>query len=183
VSLPSQPGSPDTRLSGGALSFRHQLRLWASALTLGVLIACVGYELAVALGWISLGTVPGQGPPASGWVLLVALLAMIAGAALALSRDLAAIALPLAAAAFVVARFYSFDDYYLPSLRRFSDGGTPSPPWIYALAAAAGAIAASAAVVRVAAPNHLNARDVTRGLSALILILCAYTAFIQGIGH
>jgi hypothetical protein len=147
------------------------------------LLVCAAYELAVALDWISLGTLPGQGPPGEGWVILVALLTMLAGIGLVLSGDLAAITLPLAAAAFVVAHFYSFDDYYLPTLRRFSEGGAPSAEWIYALAAASGAVAAATAVIRIAAPHHLNARDAARGLSALILIFCVYTTLVQGTGH
>ena len=128
-----------------------------------------------------MGTVPGDGPTGEGWVQLAALLAMIAGAVLASTRDAAAITVPLAAAAFVAARFYTYDDYYLPTLRRISDHGTPSSSWIYTVVAAAG-VAATCAIVRALTGRGLGA-PVTRGLSAIVVILCAFTTFIEGIGH
>jgi hypothetical protein len=42
-----------------------------------------------------------------------------------------------AAAAFVTTRFYTYDPYYLPSLRRYSDDGAASADWILGMLAAA----------------------------------------------
>jgi hypothetical protein len=42
-----------------------------------------------------------------------------------------------AGAAFVATRFYMYDPYYLPSLRRFSDDGSGETTWILGLLAAA----------------------------------------------
>ncbi|MGZ8693995.1 MAG: hypothetical protein ACXWYS_01000 [Gaiellaceae bacterium] len=154
----------------------------ATAVVLAVLIACAAYELAVARAWISMGTVPGDGPSGEGWIRLAGLLAMIAGAVLASTRDAAAITLPLAAAAFVVARFYTYDDCYLPTLRRVSDHGTPSSSWIYTVVAAA-CVAATCALVRALTGIGTGARTVTRSLSAIVVILCAFTAVIEGTGH
>jgi MYXO-CTERM domain-containing protein len=99
------------------------------------------YELAVAAGVIRMGSQPGEPPAGNAAVIeltFVALLLM--GAVLlaaALRRRRADVpgsgAVPTAGAvatAFLVARFYSYDPYYAPDLRRLSDGGIVAGRWI-----------------------------------------------------
>jgi hypothetical protein len=78
-----------------------------------------------------------------------------------------------AAACFVVPLYFTFDPYYAPSLRRYSDGGMFPPGWIVAVAAAA--IVAGVLtwlVPRVGAPA-----------SALVLLALAFTAVLMVGGH
>ena len=117
-------------------------------------------------------------------MLAVAVVTMIVGAFLALSRDLAAATLPLAAAAFVAARFYTYDVYYLPTLRRMSDGGVVSAGWVYGIVVAAIVVGVIWTVVAtVAEPAASAARRPARALSVAVLIICAVTAFAEGTGH
>jgi hypothetical protein len=146
---------------------------------LAVLAAGTAYETAVALGWISLGTQPGDGPPFEGLVLVAALIAMLVGAlvCLALSdgrRSTTTVALFAAVAgAFVVARFHGFDPYYLPTLRRYSDAGTFPPAWVYTVAGL-GLLASLLCFVR---PR------VGLILSGAVLLACAFTSIFLGSGH
>lgn len=153
-------------------------RLSTLLLLLAVGVAAV-YETAVALGWISLGSAPGDGPAHEGLVLVAALLAMLAGCLLSWNlaqrrrRDASIALLGAVAAAFMVARFEGFDPYYLPTLRRYSDGGAFSPTWVYAVAFAA--VAASLL-------SFLRPR-IGLILNAPALLLCAFTAAFVGVGH
>ena len=146
---------------------------------LAVLAAGAAYEAAVALGWISLGTQPGDGPPFEGLVLVAALIAMLVGAlvSLALSdggRSSTFVALfGAAAGAFVVARFYGFDPYYLPTLRRYSDGGAFPPGLVYTVAG----LGLLASVLCFARPR------VGLVLSGAVLLVCAFTSIFLGTGH
>jgi hypothetical protein len=150
------------------------------ALTI-VLVVALGtlFEASVALGWRSIGALPGEGPGGEDLVLRTALLAMLAGAPVAWALSLAertatfASLLAPAAAAFMVARFYSFDPYYAPTLRRMSDGGILSPVWVFAIAALA-LLSGLFAFVR---PREGFA------LTVPVLLLCAFTAFIAAAGH
>jgi hypothetical protein len=78
---------------------------------------------------------------------------MLAGAGLALlSAWIETPVWPIAAlapsaAVFSLARFYTYDDYYMPHLRRYSDNGTVQPAWMFVLTA--GAIAAGVLAWRV----------------------------------
>ena len=87
--------------------------------------------------------------------------------------SLPAVAVPLSAAAYLTAHFYAFDSYYLPSLRRFSDGGSVSPIWIYGVVLAAFTVAA------------LIWRRPREGLilAPVILLVCAVTVVGLGTGH
>jgi hypothetical protein len=150
-----------------------------SPLILAALAAAAAYETAVALGWISLGTQPGDGPPFEGLVLVAALIAMLVGAlvSFALStegRCSTFVALFAAAAgAFVVARFHGFDPYYLPTLRRYSDGGIFPPAWVYTVAGL-GLLASFLCFARPRAGLVL---------SGAVLFVCAFTSTFLGTGH
>jgi len=98
----------------------------AGWVVVGTLLAASAYELALALGAGSIGPLPGENVAGAGVVLVIALLAMLTCAVLALFRGSypwpAALFAP-AAAAFVVPFFFTYDPYYAPTLRRYSEGG------------------------------------------------------------
>jgi len=78
-----------------------------------------------------------------------------------------------AAAAFVVARFFSFDDYYLPTLRRMSDGGWV--PWQL--------IVVLAALALLAAATTKIRPQIGVALTSFVLFISALTAVAEGVGH
>lgn len=78
-----------------------------------------------------------------------------------------------AAAAFLVARFFAFDDYYLPTLRRMSDGGWVAGWWIVALVV----LALVAAVVAKIQPRAGVA------MTSFVLFVIAVTAAAESMGH
>jgi hypothetical protein len=144
-----------------------------------VLAAATVYEAVVALGVIEPGSLPGDGPPGAGIVLAAALVAMLAGAALALGVSgfggpaSTAELLSPAAAAFLVARFFTFDPYYAPTLRRFSDSGFVSPLLVAGLVLAA----LAAAVLTHAWPRA------GLFLTAPVVLACALTVLLMAGGH
>jgi hypothetical protein len=104
-----------------------------NAVLLVIVAAATAYEALIALELIGLGTEPGAGAPWEAAVLPTALIAMLIAVVLVLADPTTRLAafVPLGAAAFMLARFYSFDPYYLPTLRRMSDGGLVSPALVY----------------------------------------------------
>ena len=98
------------------------------------LLGAAAYELALAVA----GRTDGRGG-----VVLAALFAMLVGAGLALvSVSVETPVWPIAAlapsaAAFTLARFYTYDDYYAPHLRRYAENGSVQPAWMFAVTAAA----------------------------------------------
>ena len=112
---------------------------WAGWLVTGTLLSAAAYEFALALGAGSLGPLPGEGVAGSGTVQVVALLAMLAGAALAPLAGMppwpAALLAPVAAA-YLLAFYFTYDPYFAPALRRYS-GGNVAGGWIAVVAVAA----------------------------------------------
>ena len=151
----------------------------ATLVILAVLAAAAAYETAIALGWISLGTQPGDRPLFEALVLVAALLAMLVGAVVAFAlstegRCSTSVALfGAAAGAFVVARFHGFDPYYLPTLRRYSDGGIFPPAWVYTVAG----LGLLASFFCFARPR------VGLVLSGAVLLVCLFTSIFLGGGH
>lgn len=109
----------------------------------GYLLAAAAFELALALTAAGIGPQPGDGPAADGAISLIALFAMLAGVVVvALSFPYVAprwavASLAPSAAAFVVAHYYSYDPYYAPTLRRYSDGGAVPPAFVFVMVGAA----------------------------------------------
>ena len=107
-----------------------------------VLLAATAYEAAVALEWISMGSEPGDEATGQAAVTIAAFLALLTGivatvASRRILRRWPATLVPVAAAAYMVAHYFAFDSYYLPSLRRFSESGGVSSVWVYSVAVAA----------------------------------------------
>jgi hypothetical protein len=146
-----------------------------------LLLAAASYEAAIALGWLSVGPLPGDGPPAEETILLGAVAVHLAGAALAAGQAVksgvsaagAEAGIPVAAAAFVTARFYTFDPYYAPTLRRMSDQGFVAPWWVFTLV---GCALVAGMLMRIRPRVGLT-------LTAVLLPLLALTAFAMGLGH
>ena len=129
------------------------------------------YELAVALEWIEMPREPGADPRGQAVVLVAVLVAIAATMVVAFlrPRDWWFAAIPLAAAAWLVAHYHAFDSYYLPTHRRFSDAGSVSPPWVYGLALAGIAVTLASRRTSLLAPAYV--------------LLCALTVVGMGIGH
>ncbi len=153
---------------------------WAAAAVVLALLAATSYEAAIALQWLDIGRQPGEAHPQENRILNIALLADLTGAALAaafaqrrIEAAWAASMIPLAAAAFMVARFYTFDPYYAPTLRRMSDHGFWPPWWVFTLVACSllsGALA-------------LTRPRIGYGVGAVVVLLTALTAFAMELGH
>lgn len=147
-------------------------------LTLGVLLGATLYEALVASGVIELGSQPGDGPPGEQTIALTAVLTMLVAAGLALFAALGgrvpflALLAPTAAT-FLVARYYTFDPYYLPTLRRFSDDGILPPALVYGLLA----LAVGAALL-----TRAN-RRVGAALSVPVILACALFSQVVVGGH
>jgi hypothetical protein len=148
---------------------------WAVVL---VLLAAAAYEAAVAFEWISMGSQPGDAAAGQAPVSMAAFLALLTGiVATLISRRILrrwpAALVPVAAAAYMVAHYYAFDPYYLPTLRRLSDGGVVAAAWVYGVAVAS-------LVATVAIRRRPSTAPV---LTPLVLLVCAVTVFAQGKGH
>ncbi len=146
-----------------------------------VLLVAAGYEAGIALGWIALGSEPGDEARGQAIVTIAALLALAAGVGIGAApvhrqgavHRWPAMLIPAAAAAYVVSHYYAFDSYYLPTLRRFSDDGSIAQIWIYAVAGCALAVAGVIAL----APRLGFA------LLPFVLLACGIFVVGQGVGH
>jgi len=140
-----------------------------------VLAPATIYEAAVAL-WVNSAQSPGKDV-----VVGAAWLALLVGAGGAFvngsRRKVQAgtpwVLLAPAAAAFVTARYFTFDPYYAPSLRRSSDEGLVSPWLIVALVAVA---------LATAGLTWVRPR-LGMGATSAVLILCALAAVAVRLGH
>jgi hypothetical protein len=154
---------------------RFRVLEWAVLL---VLLGATVFEAAVALEWIPVGTLPGENARFEWFVMGAALLALLAGVVISLMlaslnrRSVAAMLFPVGAAALMVARYYTFDTYYLPSLTRYSESGSFPPGWVYGLAIAG----AAAWLLGLAKPRAGFV------LGALVIFLCTFTVFFFGVG-
>ena len=143
-----------------------------------VLLAAAAYEAAVALEWISMGRQPGDDATGQAVVTIAAFLALLTGIVATLVsrrilRPWPVALLPLAAASYLLAHYYAFDSYYLPSLRRFSDSGSVSSAWVYGVVVAA-------VLVALAITRRPSVAPV---LTPILLLICAGTVVAEGFGH
>jgi hypothetical protein len=145
-----------------------------------VLAAATVYEALVALRVIELGSLPGEGPPGGELVSFVAAIGLLAASLL--SAVLAGVgsaapapstSLAPAAAAFLLAYFYTFDSYYLPSLIRYSERDFVPPVVVFVLVG----FSLAAGLVT------LRRRRAGLALSVPLILACALTAFLTGAGH
>lgn len=128
---------------------------------LGTLVAAAAYELQLALRHeIS--------PDGEGWILLVALVAMLVGAVVVYRTRGAAALIAPAAALFVTARFYTGDPYDKPGFQSYAEGS--SPVWIFALLGLA----------FLAAGTTLLWRRTAAVESVAVLLLLLFTAMFMG---
>src|SRR6185312_14460196 len=114
--------------------------------SIAVVAAGAAYELLVALGVIGLGPQPGDAPAGATTIVPLALLSLLVtggvllvaaiGGRSRIAWERMVVPAAAAAAAFLVARFYSYDPYYAPDLRRMSDGGAVAGRWIAFVVAA-----------------------------------------------
>jgi hypothetical protein len=142
-----------------------------------VVVFAAAYEAAIALQWIPVGTEPGEGARNEGFVMTLALLALIAGFVVSLAlaawnrRSVPAAFFAPAAAALMVARYYTFDPYYLPEMTRYSEGDISST-WVYGLAVAS----------VLAAFSSLAKPRLGFVIAAAATLMCLLTASAFGIG-
>jgi hypothetical protein len=148
---------------------------WAGWLLTGMLVSAAAYEFALALGAGSLGPLPGEGVAGSAVAGTVALLAMVAAASLApfaRMRPWPAALFAPAAAAYLLAFYYTYDPYFAPTLRRYSEGNIGGR-WI-------------AVVAVVALANGVLTRlrpRIGRFTTSAVVILVLLTTVLAGDGH
>ena len=148
---------------------------WAVVL---VLLAAAAYEAAVALEWLSMGSKSGDEAAGQAAATIAAFVALLTGiVATVVSRRILhrwpATLVPVAGAAYLVAHYYAFDSYYLPSLRRFSEAGGVSAVWVYGVVVAA-------VIVALAIRRRPSVAPV---LTPIVLLICAGTVVAEGFGH
>lgn len=155
---------------------RYRAIIEAAALL--ALVGAAAFEAAVALQWIPVGTEPGGNARFEGLVMTLVLLALVAGIVDSLvlaiqgRRSVPAALFPIAAALMMIARYYTFDTYYLPDLTRYSESDPFPPSWVYGVALAS----LPASLLSVAKPR------LGFVLGAAVLFLCLATASLFGIG-
>ena len=131
------------------------------------------------MGWLSIGPEPGDGPAGEAVVMGAAAIAFAVGlvvCARAASRErptLPVLLIPASAAVFMVARFYTYDPYYAPTLRRMSDDGAVPASWVYLLAGLA-------LLVTLTARAHARVGMIS---AAMVVLLCGLTSLWEGSGH
>lgn len=142
-----------------------------------MLVVAAAFETALALGAGTIGPAPGYGVRREATVSLLAALAIVGGSVLEVAfafrpRVVAAVLAP-SAAAFMVAVFFTYDPYYAPTLRRYSDGGAVAGSWIVFVAC----VAVAAGVLTRFWPRA------GAFVSAAVLWLVLLTTAVAGDGH
>jgi hypothetical protein len=159
---------------------RDRIAGWLVWVVVGILAVATCYEAAFALGMLSLGPSPGEGPRGETPVFGAAFLALLFSGPLlvacslrpAMTRLAPVPLVSLGAGSFVVARYYSYDPYYGPTLRRMSEG-VVAGSWIILVVVFAVAAAWSA----------LRSPRLGLVLVSAVCWLSAITALVMGTGH
>jgi hypothetical protein len=150
---------------------------WTPVFLLAVVAGAV-YEAGIALEWISVGDVSDEGGPYQGFFFLAALVGLLGGIVVSFAfawrgRDSVFVALlGSAAAGLVIAHFYSFDLYYLPTKVRYAESGAFSASWVYVI----GGMALLSTLLCLTRPR------VGFILNVPTLLLCAFTVTFMGVG-
>ncbi len=145
----------------------------------GALLVAAAYEVVLILASSHSDFAAGQRPVGQTVAEGVAALAMILAFALAIggavrSGPMGASALfAPAAAAFVLAHYFTYDPYYFPTLRRYSEGGI-LPLWWLILVAASSILAGLLARYRPRSGTYTT---------CLILPVVFFTFIWMGTGH
>lgn len=158
------------------MSPRLEGLVWACLI---LLVGAACFEALVAIEVIRLGNVPGEGAFGGGAVFVAALLALLVAATVSVAhavearceRRLVWILLAPSGVVYVIARWYTFDPYYLPTLRRYADGGVTGS-WISVLSIAA--IAAALLAIRFPRGGAVWV--------SVVLLVSALTAWIFPLG-
>jgi hypothetical protein len=145
---------------------------------LAVLAVATAYELLVATEVVPMGDAPGEEAPGGAAIAVSGMLALLVAAGATFIRSLEtrgrvavfALLAPVGSA-YLIARWYSFDPYYLPSLRRYADGGVRGP-WVVAVTLAAG----GAGMLTLARPR------LGCVVSFVVLLVEALTVFVLPFG-
>jgi hypothetical protein len=127
-----------------------------------------------------MGSQPGEDAAGAETVLLIGVVWLVVGSvycALAAFRGGALVwaepLLPVAGAVLVVARFYAFDPYYLPTLRRFSEDGGVGSAWVYGVLVGAFVVAALVAA----------RRRIGFVIAMPFMVVCGLTLVFEEAGH
>lgn len=150
----------------------------AKIAVLFVLLGAAAYEAAIALQWIPVGNEPGENARFEWVVMVAAELALVAGMVVSIvlavrdRRSVPAALFPVATALLMVARYYTFDTYYLPSLTRYSESDSFPSTWVYGVA-----LASVPTVLLSYAKPRLGFV-----LGAAVLFLCLFTVTFFGVG-
>jgi len=109
---------------------------WIALVVVVVIGFAAAYEAAVALQWIPVGRLPGEGGRlegiflAAGWLALLAAFFVSIVLAVANRRLSPGVLLGAVSAALVAAHAYTFDTYDLPTLVRYTEASAPSASWV-----------------------------------------------------
>jgi hypothetical protein len=152
--------------------------MWRDRAAVGIVAVFVGaalYEAVLALDWISPGRDSGDDPTGQAGVTIAVLAAIAATFVVSTLRPRRwpFALVPVAAAAWMLAHYYAFDPYYLPTKRRYGDDGVVSPLWIYGVVVAAVGLS-------VASRRSSSAGAI---LTPLFVLVCLATVVAQGLGH
>jgi hypothetical protein len=121
----ARPWSPAANQRGAGAASGLWWLIWVVP---GILFASALYELALALWANPNGVQPGESYDGSDIATAIAWVTMLVGLFVAIAHAVrpgmrAAVALfAPAATAFAVAQFFTYDPYYFPTLRRYSEG-------------------------------------------------------------
>jgi hypothetical protein len=160
-----------------AVAVGESLMRYLAPVVLALLLGAGVFEAAIALEWIPVGPQPGDNARFEGVVMAAADLALVAGVVISIvlairdRRNVVAALFPLAAAGLMIARYYTFDTYYLPDLTRYSEGSF-SPTWVYGVALGC----VPAWFFSLARPRF------GFQIGALVILLCLFTESLFGIG-
>ncbi len=148
-------------------------------ITAAILFGTAVYYFVLAVGPNGIGPLPGDGPPGETVVGLLWVLATLVGGVLAVvyavrpRRPGPVHLLAPASAVSALVSFYTFDPYYAPGLRRYSDYATGAATWtwfVFGIAVAVGAVA-------------LRHRRLGAALTPFSLLLSLVTGVLVGSGH